>query len=176
MSLRVGCVTTWSWGSHHLVSELGTINQVISFWNFHFLLFPQKNPMSNFFFSLNLQHIKKFVILFCYCLKYINSIKKQKKKRKEFWKKKNKSFKKTFIGFYKSKKMMWISNWKTYFTLYITSKTRYVAIDGGSCANIASDTLVKKSNLSYIKHPRPYWLQWLNECGEVKVTKQVINT
>ena len=37
-----------------------------------------------------------------------------------------------------------------------------------------SDTLVKKLNLSCVKHPRPYKLQWLNECGEVKVTKQVL--
>jgi len=28
-------------------------------------------------------------------------------------------------------------------------------IDGGSCANVASDTLMKKLNLSCIKHPRP---------------------
>ena len=33
----------------------------------------------------------------------------------------------------------------------------------------ASDTLVKKLKLSCLKHPRPYRLQWLNECGEVKV-------
>ena len=32
---------------------------------------------------------------------------------------------------------------------------------------VANDTLVKKLNLSYIKHLRPYRLQWLNECGEV---------
>jgi hypothetical protein len=42
-------------------------------------------------------------------------------------------------------------------------------IDGGSCDNVASDTLVKKLNLSCVKHPRPYRLQWLNECGEVNV-------
>jgi len=33
---------------------------------------------------------------------------------------------------------------------------------------------VKKLNLSCIKHPRLYRLQWLNECGEVRVTKQVL--
>jgi len=49
-------------------------------------------------------------------------------------------------------------------------------IDGGSCANVASDTLVKKLNLSCIKHRKPYRYQWLNECGEVKVTKQVFIT
>jgi hypothetical protein len=47
-------------------------------------------------------------------------------------------------------------------------------IDGGSWDNVASDTLVKKLNLSCIKHPRPYRLQWLNDCGEVRVTKQVL--
>jgi hypothetical protein len=41
-------------------------------------------------------------------------------------------------------------------------------IDGGSCANVASDTLVKKFNLSCVKRSRPYRLQWLNKCGEVK--------
>jgi hypothetical protein len=47
-------------------------------------------------------------------------------------------------------------------------------IDGVSCVNVASDTLVKKLNLSCIKHPRPYRLQWLNDYGEVRVTKQVL--
>ncbi|XP_073267795.1 uncharacterized protein [Populus alba] len=32
----------------------------------------------------------------------------------------------------------------------------------------------EKLNLSCIKHTRPYRLQWLNECGEVRVTKQVL--
>jgi hypothetical protein len=40
--------------------------------------------VSNFFFSLILQHIKKkLVISFGYYPKYISSIKKQKEKRKE---------------------------------------------------------------------------------------------
>ena len=38
-------------------------------------------------------------------------------------------------------------------------------VNGGSCANVAKDTLVNKLNLSCIKHPRPYRLQWLNECA-----------
>jgi len=57
---------------------------------------------------------------------------------------------------------------------HIQNKVCSMIIDGGSCANIASDTLVKKLKLSCIKHLRPYRLQWLNECGEVKVTKQVL--
>ena len=47
-------------------------------------------------------------------------------------------------------------------------------IDGGSCTNVASTTLVEKLNLLTLKHPRPYKLQQLNDCGEVKVNKQVI--
>ena len=84
----------WSRGSHHLVSELGSINQVISFWNFCFLLIPQKTNFLNVQFLLLLdfaayKKLNNFVILFYYCPKYISSIKKKEKK----------SFKKTFIGF-----------------------------------------------------------------------------
>jgi len=40
--------------------------------------------VSNFFFSLILQHNKKkIVISFCYCPKYVSRIKKRKTKRKE---------------------------------------------------------------------------------------------
>jgi hypothetical protein len=47
---------------------------------------------------------------------------------------------------------------------HIQNKVCSMIIDGGS-----RDTLVKKLNLSCIKHPRPYRLQWLNECGEVRL-------
>jgi hypothetical protein len=47
-------------------------------------------------------------------------------------------------------------------------------IDGRSCTNVASTTLVEKLSLPLLKHPRPYKLQWLDECGEVKVNKQVL--
>jgi len=57
---------------------------------------------------------------------------------------------------------------------HIQNKVCSMIINGGSCANVASDTLVKKLNLSCIKHLRPYRLQWLNDCGEVRVTKQVL--
>ena len=39
---------------------------------------------------------------------------------------------------------------------------------------MASTTLVEKLNLPTLKHPRPYKLQWLNDCGKVKVNKQVL--
>jgi len=57
---------------------------------------------------------------------------------------------------------------------HIQNKVCTMIIDGGSCANVASDTLVKKLNLRCLKKPRPYRLQWLNECGEENVTKQVL--
>ena len=37
-------------------------------------------------------------------------------------------------------------------------------IDGGKCTNVASTSLVEKLNLKTLKHPRPYKLQWLNDC------------
>lgn len=46
-------------------------------------------------------------------------------------------------------------------------------IDGGNCTNITSKSLVEKLSLPTLKHLRPYKLQWLNNCGEIKVTKQV---
>ena len=47
-------------------------------------------------------------------------------------------------------------------------------IDGGSCTNVASATLVEKLGMPTSKHPRPYKLQWLNDNGEVRVNKKVL--
>jgi len=47
-------------------------------------------------------------------------------------------------------------------------------IDSGSCTNVASVTLVRKLGLNTINHGRPYQLQWLNECGVVRVNRQVM--
>ena len=49
-----------------------------------------------------------------------------------------------------------------------------VIIDGGSCINVASITLMDKLGLPTSKQPRPYKLQWLNDSGEVRVNKQVL--
>lgn len=57
---------------------------------------------------------------------------------------------------------------------HINGKVCSMIIDGGSCTNVASTTLVDKLGLPTLKHPRPYKLQWLNECGEIKVNKQVL--
>ena len=57
---------------------------------------------------------------------------------------------------------------------YIRDKVCSVVIDGRSCTNVASTELVEKLSLPTMKHPRPYKLQWLNSCKEVKVSKQVM--
>ncbi|KAK8656988.1 hypothetical protein V6N13_098922 [Hibiscus sabdariffa] len=49
-----------------------------------------------------------------------------------------------------------------------------IIIDGSSCTNVASTLMVDKLGLKTTKHPDPYKLQWLNNGGELKVTKQVI--
>ncbi|XP_065871915.1 uncharacterized protein [Euphorbia lathyris] len=56
----------------------------------------------------------------------------------------------------------------------VQGKVCSVIIDSGSCANVASTTLVEKLGLPVTKHPRPYKLQWLNDCGEIKVNSQVL--
>ena len=55
----------------------------------------------------------------------------------------------------------------------INGKLCSLIVDGGSCTNVASSTLVTKLNLETKPHPTPYKLQWLSEDEEVKVTQQV---
>ena len=54
---------------------------------------------------------------------------------------------------------------------HVQNKVCSVIIDGGSCTNVASTTLVEKLGMQTIKHPRPYKLQWLNDSGEVRLNK-----
>ncbi|CAL9217648.1 unnamed protein product, partial [Arabidopsis halleri] len=55
----------------------------------------------------------------------------------------------------------------------VNDKVCSLIIDGGSCTNVASETMVEKLGLKVIKHPKPYKLQWLNEDGEMSVSRQV---
>ena len=57
---------------------------------------------------------------------------------------------------------------------HVKNKICSVIIDGGSCTNVASITMVEKLGLPTIKHPRPYKLQWLNDSGEIRVNRQVL--
>jgi len=43
-------------------------------------------------------------------------------------------------------------------------------VDGGSCANVASTTLVDNLQLKTEPHPQPYSIQWLNQGKGLKVS------
>ena len=55
----------------------------------------------------------------------------------------------------------------------VQEKVCSLIIDGGSCTNVASAELVEKLGLQVFKHPKPYLLQWINDEGGLKITKQV---
>ena len=48
-----------------------------------------------------------------------------------------------------------------------------IIIDGGSCNNLASVEMVEKLVLTTRPHPRPYYIQWFNNSGKVKITRTV---
>ncbi|KAL4319335.1 hypothetical protein GQ457_18G009560 [Hibiscus cannabinus] len=57
---------------------------------------------------------------------------------------------------------------------HLNDKVCIVIIDAGSCTNVASTLMVEKLGLTTTAHLNPYKFQWLNNGGEIKVTKQVI--
>ncbi|XP_073360229.1 uncharacterized protein [Aegilops tauschii subsp. strangulata] len=48
-----------------------------------------------------------------------------------------------------------------------------VIVDGGSCNNLASMEMVEKLSLTTRPLPHPYYIQWFNKSGKVKVTRTV---
>ena len=48
-----------------------------------------------------------------------------------------------------------------------------IIIDGGSCNNLASVDMVEKLALPTRPHSHPYYIQWFNDGGKVKVTRMV---
>lgn len=54
---------------------------------------------------------------------------------------------------------------------YVKDKVCIMIIDNGSCTNVTNTLLVDKLNLYTHEHFKPSKLLWMNECGEVKVTK-----
>uniref|UniRef100_A0A7N1A7T9 CCHC-type domain-containing protein n=1 Tax=Kalanchoe fedtschenkoi TaxID=63787 RepID=A0A7N1A7T9_KALFE len=53
----------------------------------------------------------------------------------------------------------------------IKERSCRVIIDGGSCNNLASSDLVQRLALTTKPHPQPYYIQWFNNNGKVKVTR-----
>ena len=45
-------------------------------------------------------------------------------------------------------------------------------IDNGSCTNVVSWYVIDKMKIPTTSHPKPYNLQWMNDCGAIKVMKQ----
>ncbi|XP_057248321.1 uncharacterized protein LOC130590271 [Beta vulgaris subsp. vulgaris] len=56
----------------------------------------------------------------------------------------------------------------------IGGKICSMIIDGGSCTNVASSSMVDKLNHATFSHPKPYKLHWLNDGNCVEVTKQAL--
>jgi hypothetical protein len=52
----------------------------------------------------------------------------------------------------------------------IKDKLCRIIVDNGSCNNIASQELVDRLELKPRRHPSPYKMQWLNDCGALRVS------
>nr|XP_027082241.1 uncharacterized protein LOC113704547 [Coffea arabica] len=61
-----------------------------------------------------------------------------------------------------------------YTRCHVKRRVCSLIIDVGSCTNVASTLMVDHLSLPTLRHPNPYRLQWLNESGDIKVTKQVV--
>ncbi|KAF8105836.1 hypothetical protein N665_0154s0006, partial [Sinapis alba] len=55
----------------------------------------------------------------------------------------------------------------------VQGKVCSLVIDGGSCTNIASETMVEKLGLEVMRRPTAYKLQRLDDEGELEVRNQV---
>jgi hypothetical protein len=55
----------------------------------------------------------------------------------------------------------------------IKDKLCSIIVDNGSCNNIASQKLVERMRLKQRRHPSPYKIQWLNDCGALHVANIV---
>lgn len=59
-------------------------------------------------------------------------------------------------------------------TSSVMLRSLWCYIDDRSCVNVSSKLMIDKLGFKIQKHPRPYHLQWLNEYGEMRVTKLVL--
>ena len=53
-------------------------------------------------------------------------------------------------------------------------KVYILIIDGGSCENVVSTTMVEKLGLKTEDHPQPYKLSWLKKGNKMKVSKRCL--
>jgi len=56
----------------------------------------------------------------------------------------------------------------------IGGKVCSLIIDGGSCTNVVSKTVVDKLKLELTPHPKPYTIQWLNQGKGIHITSRCL--
>ena len=56
----------------------------------------------------------------------------------------------------------------------VGGKVCSLIIDGGSCANVASQSMVDKLKLSVIPHPKSYTIQWLNQSKRLQISTRCL--
>ena len=56
----------------------------------------------------------------------------------------------------------------------VEGKVCSLIIDGGSCANVASQSMVDKLKLAVTPHPKPYTIQWLNQGKGLQITQRCL--
>jgi hypothetical protein len=55
----------------------------------------------------------------------------------------------------------------------IKDKLCRIIVDNGSCNDIASQELVERIRLKQRRHPFPYKMQWITDCGAMSVSNMV---
>ena len=58
----------------------------------------------------------------------------------------------------------------------VQGKVCSLIIDGGSCANVVSLTMIEKLGLQVTAHPHPYNIQWLNQSKGLQVNSRCLRT
>jgi hypothetical protein len=58
-------------------------------------------------------------------------------------------------------------------TCAIKGEVCKLIVDGGSASNMISKDVVESLSLSTWEHPKPYYMQWINGVGKLKVTHRV---
>ena len=56
----------------------------------------------------------------------------------------------------------------------MASKVSSLIIDGGSCANVSSQSMVHKLNLPVTPHPKPCTIQWLNQSKGLQISTRCL--
>ena len=56
----------------------------------------------------------------------------------------------------------------------VQGKVCCLIIDGGSCANVVSLSLIEKIGLQTMTHPSPYNIQWLNQSKGIQVNSRCL--